>query len=541
MQLRHFIYPGFIVVCLLVFWKTIHYGYATDYLGWLNRYRDGSWSDVLTCFGYPGLHQFFHFVNYGLYIIFGSNIAGLGIVFILGHASTSYLIYRTFRLILNEVDDDKGGLISIFASMLFALSPYVIEVLTWDACFHYIICTALTFGSLNFLIQYLQTDRVKLLILHFVLWTLALFTIELGLVAPGIFVLYGLLYFTSITNFTQAIKKIGLLVPIYIAIQAAYFLLTKYTIGFWVGHYGASKHLNLDPTLLASTLNKYIVKIGLFAHHWTFSYKEQLYTYFDKPIVTWIFFIALIGSIAFFYFYKKPNIATYVPLVGFLSFCIGVLPILNLYFLWVVPYENDRYTYFASPHFLLMITALLVYIFKKLYWVLYLLIVTISGILLGRMTEVAHQAGNVTNELVKNFNFYDEKELVFLCIPENLKGAYLFRDYSDSSITFIETLDWLKEGKTYKGITHNISQFNLTSQRDSVTVQRVDSTQLRVNIASWGTWFWRKGMGLSSFENDQFKVTTGDLHFTLIDKFPEKKRLFLYTVGGEWRSVRLGE
>ncbi|HMP28647.1 MAG TPA: hypothetical protein PKD85_03550, partial [Saprospiraceae bacterium] len=133
MQLRYFVYPGFLVVCLLVFWRTIDYGYVTDYLGWLNRYRDGNWADVLHCFGYPGLHQFFHLINFTLYKIFGSNISGLGIVFIIAHASNSYLIYRTFRRLLDKVDDDKGGLIAIFTGMLFALSPYVIEVVTWDA------------------------------------------------------------------------------------------------------------------------------------------------------------------------------------------------------------------------------------------------------------------------------------------------------------------------------------------------------------------------------------------------------------------------
>jgi hypothetical protein len=102
LQLRHFIYPGFIVFCLLVFWRTIDYGYATDYLGWLNRYREGGWKDIFTSFGYPGLHQVFHLFNFILFKLFGSNVSGLGIVFIIAHASTSYLIYRTFRLLIRE-------------------------------------------------------------------------------------------------------------------------------------------------------------------------------------------------------------------------------------------------------------------------------------------------------------------------------------------------------------------------------------------------------------------------------------------------------
>jgi hypothetical protein len=542
LQLRHFIYPGFIVFCLLVFWRTIDYGYATDYLGWLNRYREGGWKDIFTSFGYPGLHQVFHLFNFILFKLFGSNVSGLGIVFIIAHASTSYLIYRTFRLLIEKIDEDKGGLISIFTGMLFALSPYSIEVVTWDACFHYILCTSFVFGSLYSIIQFFETQKITFLLLHFLLWILSLLTIELSLVAPAIFILYsGIYLLNSKQNLKETIYALLKLVPWYLLLIAIYFLTTRWVIGSWVGHYGAEKHLNFDLTLLVSTLGKYITKIGLFVHHWPFTLREKVYGYFDQKVIAWMFLSIIFLGLFCYYFFKRPKIKFYLPLVGFIVFCISMLPVLNLFFLWVVTYENDRYSYFAAPHFLLMISAIFVYGIKKWYWVVFLLYVTLSGIFLGRMTKVISEAGEVTRGLVENFDFYNEREIVFLCIPENLKGAYLFRDYSDENITFNETLDWLKNGQLYSGITHNIAQFNLTSQFDSVSVQVIDKNKVRVNIASWGTWFWRKGVGLSSFENEEFKVTTGELHFVLEDKFPEKKRLFLYTVGDKWRSVRLRE
>lgn len=539
MQLRFFIYPVFIIVCLLVFWRTIDYGFATDYLGWLNRYKSGSWTDIVTCFGYPGLHQFFHLINYIIFKITGPDIQTIGVIFILAHAHTSYLIYRTLRLWLSEIDDDRGGLISIFTSMLFALSPYCIEVLTWDACFHYIMCTALCFGSLNLLFRYINSGEVLWFALHIILWTLALFTIELALVAPGFFVVYAGLFTFNKNGFTPLKNLVIKLIPVYSLLLAGYFILTKYTIGSWVGHYGAEKHLNTDPNLLISTLVKYFSKLLLLSHHWSFAWKEKLYQTLDQPAWSWTFFLLIIFLFFYLFIFKRPELKKYILPVSFVSFIIALLPVLNLYFLWVVPYENDRYSYFAAPHFYLFMSAAFIYLLKNRYFFPYVLYITIHGILLGRMTDVTKQAGNVANGLVSNFNFYDSPEIVFLCIPENLKGAYLFRDYADSNVTFIETLDWLNDGKTYKGITHNIAQFNLTGQLDSVTVQVADSTKLKVNIASWGTWFWRKGQGLSSFENEDFKVSTGDLHFIIEDKHPEKNRLYLYTVGDQWRSIRL--
>ena len=107
MQLRYLVFPAFLIVCFLVFMGTASYGYVTDYLGWLNSYRDGSYKDVLHCFGYPGNHQFFHLINYTLYLLIGKHQWAMGVVFILSHASLCYLIYRTFRYLMEmlEVDD----------------------------------------------------------------------------------------------------------------------------------------------------------------------------------------------------------------------------------------------------------------------------------------------------------------------------------------------------------------------------------------------------------------------------------------------------
>ena len=67
MQLRKLIAPIAILISLLLYWKSSNYGLVTDYMGWLNKYRAGDWTDIIHCFNYPGLHQFFHLINYTIY------------------------------------------------------------------------------------------------------------------------------------------------------------------------------------------------------------------------------------------------------------------------------------------------------------------------------------------------------------------------------------------------------------------------------------------------------------------------------------------
>lgn len=538
MQMRILIYPAFLLVCFLVFMGTTDYGFVTDYLGWLNAYRDGSLRDVVHCFGYPGNHQFFHLVNYGLFKLIGSHQMAMGFVFIFAHASVCYLIYRTFRLLLEAVALEQGGLIALFAAIFSALSPYAIEPLTWDACFHYLLVTGLIFGALNFLARYVQTQKTPWLLLHFLLFFLALYTLELSLVAPGIFLLYLFFMFWVKNELKTFRKNFILLTPIYLALLAFYFISTKWMIGTWVGHYGAEKHLNFDPLILVSTLAKYFVKQVFFVHFWKFTWKEQIYAKLDNGL-TAVFFLLAIASLLLFMFQKsKHKLLSKLVLTGTLGFVIGLLPILNLFFVWIGWYENDRYSYYAAPHLYLAISALFIIIFKKKYGIAWLVFVFINSFFLSKMIGSVKSAGKLTNELSASFDFYDHDHVVLLCTPENTAGVLVFRDYSDVGITLNESLDWLGKG-LYQGNMTNLVQWNPTTEIDSLNVKIIAPNMVQVDIASWGTWFWRKGAGLSNFENEHYKVINNGLSFTVEAKDTIRDRIFIFNKGIEWKSIKL--
>ncbi|MBK8636245.1 MAG: hypothetical protein IPN72_22950 [Saprospiraceae bacterium] len=112
----------------------------------------------------------------------------------------------------------------------------------------------------------------------------------------------------------------------------------------------------------------------------------------------------------------------------------------------------------------------------------------------------------------------------------------MFRDYGNDGVTFNESLDWLGKG-SYTGKMTNISEINLTSTIDSVGVQITSPKTIKVNIASWGSWFWRKGAGLSGSESDRYKVVPGDLSFEVTVKDSVPGRIFIFNKGEKWQSV----
>lgn len=534
MQLRKLIYPAFIIFSLIVFWNTKDYGFVTDYLGWLIRYKEGGWKDILNCFGYPGLHQFFHLINFCLYKITDANIQAMGIIFICTHATVGYVSYRVFRLLLEQFDLEKSGIIALLAGVITTLSPYCVETITWDACYHYMLCTGLTLLSLKYLIDWQRTPRAGLLLVHLLLFVLALLTIELALVAPGIFVIYSTTIGLHYSSTKATVKRSLLLIAIYLITISLYFILTKLTIGAWIGHYGAAQHLVFTPTLILGTLVKYLVKFSFWTHFWPFNPRQWVYGLFNNILIILPIILGITGLVI--YQLRSNNKSKWLMAGSLICFAIALLPVLNLFFITVVPYENDRYSYYAAPYFYLFLTLGLSSLIKNNWALPVLVFLAINCLFLRDMIGTARMAGNVSNGLTKSFRWENEENVVLLCVPENLKGAYLFRDYSTNGITMRESLEWIGK-KDFKGTFTNISQFNLTSDRDSVTVQALGPNKLQVNIASWGTWFWYKGNGLSAYETDDFKITPGELNFQLEIKDTTKQRTYLYTVGDQWRAI----
>ena len=149
-----------------------------------------------------------------------------------------------------------------------------------------------------------------------------------------------------------------------------------------------------------------------------------------------------------------------------------------------------------------------------------------------------NKAGVLVNDLSASFDYYDNSEVVLLCSPENTAGILLFRDYSDTGITLNESLDWLGQGM-YKGTMTSLVQWNPTTEIDSLNVKIIAPNVIQVEIASWGTWFWRKGIGMTDFDNDRYKVTNNGLSFTVEVKDTVPNRVFIFNKGTKWNSIQL--
>jgi len=291
---KYFLLFAFCSISLIAYYPARNAGIVTDFLGWLYKYIDGSYADVIHCFGYVGHHQFFHFVNFSIFKVIGVNHFAWYFIFALFHGVNGYLLYR-FSEHWFKRWELQLPYASIFIALLFLLSPYQVETLTWKACFHYIMSVGFCLTGFIYLIRYLETAKQNDLIIIHVLFLCALFTLEINLATPFIYLLFILAdhYRASSGDLKKKVLYVFSLQLLFIVL---YFLLNKFSLGEWVGHYGEDDHLNFSPDLIFGNGVKHFVKHALLLHYFPYSIKEFVYNLLGnaKAYVPIVLFLLLL-------------------------------------------------------------------------------------------------------------------------------------------------------------------------------------------------------------------------------------------------------
>ena len=113
--------------------------------------------------------------------------------------------------------------------------------------------------------------------------------------------------------------------------------------------------------------------------------------------------------------------------------------------------------------------------------VLTLIYIVCSVKFLHHNIESWHQSGLVTQSLVEKFKWYNAKRIYILNQPDNYRGAYMYRSDVGEN-TLAETI-YLETGKDLRHSTKFILQYNMMSLSDSMKVEKVSDSTLKVTFA----------------------------------------------------------
>ena len=521
----------------LLYWPAWRAGFVTDFTGLLERFDGSSAAGILHSFGFPAQQQVLNFFLYLFYSLFGTTPLPWHLAFTTLHALNAFLFFRLHLALLHHFRVSHSTFIALGGAFLFLVCPYQSEPVIWKVALNFLLSTFLILISLNNLTAWLAGGKVSFPWRVQLPFLLALFTFELAFTMPLLSL--ALLTFWTITFSEQKLlaRRMLLVVLPQLAGIAGYFGLNRLTLGRWIGHYGAEVHLNLSPDLLVATILKYTAKLLGLVRYYAHPLKEKIFTTLDQPVVIIVISLLLAG-LAIAYVRGFPRLTPRARSGGLLAlfYLIALGPVANIFFLYLLHVENDRYSYLASGFFFALTALLISYLPRLPRRLLLLGLVICHSWLLTRTNRYWQEGTRVYETLLDNFHWQEAPAVYLLNLPDNLQGVLLFRDYGGEGQTFLDALRYLRH-QPYDGHLREVASYNLTGPDDGVEVEWQGADTLRVTFRQWGNWWWRDGRGAASYDNDRYQFIDKGQHYLLVLKSLEPGAVLLYQQGARWKEI----
>ena len=538
MKWTRYAFIAFLAVSLITFFPSIGSGFVYDFLGWQKEYAQGSFINILDCFGYNGNHQFLHFIFYSFYKIFQIQGFPWYLFFSALHAFNGYLLYKLILSLSRQWGLSIQPLLAFFAVLIFLIHPYSVEPVVWKVCVHYLISLMAVLSILILFIRYIEFNNNKSLLWAAVIYLLSLFSLEISFMTPLAVTLAGLITWWISNNKNIIIKKAVLFAGSIWGLLGAYLLFNKITLGNVVGHYGNDIHLNFDLLGMASTEFKYVVKHLFFARFYSFKAKGILFDQLlSNPELVFLG-ICILLSLIILYFIKiqKVNPKWHLVTFGFIASLLYVLPVSNMYFLHLHIGMNDRYSYIPIAFLMMAIAGLLSNFPAWLKYSIPGLLFVISIYFQQKTIGYWRQSTKILQSLKEDFRWHDAPYVFILNSPDNYKGIVMASIINEPT-GIDELLDYQTE-QPFDGKMWDVFQFNMNSPDDGVNVEQTGPMQIKVTFNQWGNWWHRNGIGGSSYENEYYKAETLDYPYSLTFKqFPEGS-VIIYQDGMKWKEFK---
>ncbi|TXB62258.1 hypothetical protein [Phaeodactylibacter luteus] len=507
-------------------------GFVTDFTGLLGRFDGQGPAGIWDCFGFPALQQVLNAILYGMYSLFGTAHIPWYLLQTSLHALNGVLLFLLAQRWLLRLGHARPQAIAPLASLLFLLSPYASEPVTWRVAQNFLLVTAAALGSGLLALKWAERPNPKTWLAIMACFLPALFTFELALIIPAL----NAVLLLSLPG-QRAAHALKVIAP-QLALIVGYFFINRALLGSWVGHYGAEVHLRFQPLEVAANFLRYAAKHLLFARYWPHTWKAALFNGLLNPWAVWGL-LALLSSallyIAGTYRQQKPALKLF--LLAALCYGASLLPISNLYFNFTLLVENDRYGYLPSAFLSLGLISLLSLLARRAVLIAAAICLLPSAALLWSTNQKWQVANQMYHALLQGFNSYHAEEVYLLNLPDNYQGIGLFRDYSGQDHAFADALRYIRQ-QPYTGKIHEVAQYNLTRLTDGATAARDSSGQIRVEFEQWGNWWWHRGIGMGSgYRSEGYEVISHGHHYFLLGAPPADGKAFLVQSGLGWKEV----
>jgi hypothetical protein len=485
-------------------------GWVSDTLGWLQAVRTQSFYDFVARkgFGVPSFYQLTQIVTWSLYQVFGANAWAWHLLQLSLHALNSLLLFTFLRGLFQDSEVRSAEVLAFVAAALFCTSPYVSEVIVWEAAYHFLQGLLLVLAQLHFLRRLLHGRGRYVSVAAVVLFALSLFSLEFFYLVPLLNAVFCLYYFYALGWDKAVIRKAWwqLVVP-----QAA--LLILYFIGLRV--FAGATTGRLGNAWMQLPITYYLVKPPEYLFHllggrflpqaWRSAYYHVCSSYVGAGI-----FYLSIGSLLAYILLRFRKMKRRMQLISLLTIwlVLSLALVTPLWFPERLLIVGDRYLYLLLPPFLALLVLLVATVVRKPS-----IQQAVFGVLFFQMpftyqlARIWKGSDRLSTQLQQRLPDAPDKITILLNNPASLRGALMIGAGSDGEGRLMHNLFY---PDTIKGVMYDAPAQNLLHPTDSIRIKALDSQTIKVSLTQPGA-FWQYSTDVAkSFSNEDFDIQVAD-------------------------------
>lgn len=526
----------FFLLTLALYFESRHSGFVTDYIGFEQNYDGCGFFNYYKCSGGKNFRYLQHAFSYPIYKYFGSDRIIWYVLYCLAHAIAAFSGYKTLSIIFSFAAINHFKRTAFYTSLLFLVSPFHNEVIIWKVCIQYSTITICLFVSIYLFLKDFKRQKIIYPLLNLLLFVIGLLSLEQIIILPY-FLLLIALFLTLIIRQFRALHRFLLYyyLPQHFLI-AFYFAMSKIVYGQWVMHYGASTYSGFISLDTAAKVYNYFIKYLALVRFYPHDYKAAIFSFTSKPIpFIFITSIALLGILILSRKFIQGSKISGLILLMFMFYVVSLLPVIQLYFSFLLYSENDRLGYLSS-FFIFALIVLFIFRLHPKIRISFIALLICANI--GCTFWISHlwmRSTEIYTAYYQNFDAYTYEKVFLLGVPDNYHGIPMMRAYPSG---LEEALRYRKR-KPFIGKMLDVIQFNQVSKEDGMQAKKINDSTLLVKFTHNGSWFWYWGLGAKSYETPEYKVTVEQWHYTVSFKnFNREKHIILYPDKLKWKQIR---
>ncbi len=263
---------------------------------------------------------------------------------------------------------------------------------------------------------------------------------------------------------------------------------------------------------------------------------SQLYEVFANPFFAYASIgIFALSALLFLRFRKQLSLRIHTILLLAVAAVMGLAPVINLFFTFIVHNECDRLGYLFSIFFAHAI-ALLGFSLLPFGLAIVILYLGLNFHFLEKNISAWKNSGRIAGSLLSTYRWQTAPEVVILNLPDNFQGAYMFRSF-DAQSEFAEALH--VRGVVTGPVTETL-KYNMIGTSDSVVVEKLSPEDLKVTFAQWGNWWWRNGKGADNYSTLDYNISIDEWSHSYTIHFRKKTpgAVYLYQCSDHWYVVK---